>query len=79
MLTETPCLSSACVISVVRLYSLKIAAQTTDPTWAYVDAANWSITELNISILCASLPTLRPLVMRLFPLFLDPDPKTPDD
>lgn len=65
-------ISSACIISIIRLYSLKIAGNSTDPDWDYVDAAIWSIAELNISIMCASLPTLRPLIMRVFPFFLEP-------
>ncbi|KAK5654027.1 hypothetical protein OQA88_7704 [Cercophora sp. LCS_1] len=51
-----------CIISIVRLFSLHKAINTTDPTWDNVPSAYWSIVELNCGILCASLPTLRPLL-----------------
>ena len=34
------------------------------------DAAAWSTVESNVGIICASLPTLKPLISRLFPHFL---------
>lgn len=36
----------------------------TDPTWNNVSAALWTLTELNVAILCSSLPVLRPLVFK---------------
>lgn len=51
-----------CLISILRLYSLKIAANTTDPNWDYVDAAMWSVAEVNVAVFCACLPTLKPLL-----------------
>lgn len=35
-----------------------------DPTWNNVSAALWTLTELNVAILCSSLPVLRPLVFK---------------
>ncbi len=51
-----------CSISIVRLFTLRAAINTTDPTWDNVPSAYWSIVELNCGILCASLPSLRPLL-----------------
>ncbi|KAK0719245.1 hypothetical protein B0H67DRAFT_486181 [Lasiosphaeris hirsuta] len=54
-----------CAISIVRLFTLHGAINTTDPTWDNVPSAYWSIVEINCGILCASLPPLRPLLRRL--------------
>ncbi|KAK3693293.1 hypothetical protein B0T22DRAFT_37389 [Podospora appendiculata] len=54
-----------CAISIVRLFTLHSAINTTDPTWDNVPSAYWSVVELNCAILCASLPPLRPLLRRL--------------
>ncbi|KAM5376381.1 hypothetical protein ACJZ2D_005435 [Fusarium nematophilum] len=51
-----------CLISILRLYSLEVAADSTDPNWNYVDAAMWSVAECNVAVFCACLPTLRPLL-----------------
>ncbi len=55
-------LPSTCVISIIRLFTLASATNTTDPTWDNVPTSWWSVVELNCGILCASLPTLRPLL-----------------
>lgn len=51
-----------CVISIVRLFTLHSAVNTTDPTWDNVPSAYWSVVELNCGIMCASLPALRPFL-----------------
>ncbi|KGO65322.1 hypothetical protein PITC_015900 [Penicillium italicum] len=56
-----------CVTSIVRLVSLKKIADSTDPTFDNVAAASWSAIECNTGIVCACLPTLKPLVARIFP------------
>lgn len=56
-----------CVISLVRLTTLHQGIHTTDPFWDNVPAAYWSVVELNCGILCACLPTLRPLFQKLAP------------
>ncbi|KAJ3550106.1 hypothetical protein NM208_g148 [Fusarium decemcellulare] len=53
-----------CTISLVRIRFLNI---TDDVTWVNVDTASWSIIELCSGIVCACLPTLRPLASRYFP------------
>lgn len=59
-----------CIVSIMRLYSLYIAATSTDPTWDNIGIANWSCIELNTSILCACLPTLKPILSFIFPRLL---------
>ena len=60
---------SVCLISILRLHTLRIASQTTDPTWDNEAAATWSILELNIGIICACLVCLKPLVAKYIPQF----------
>ncbi|KAI9046858.1 hypothetical protein LZ554_008937 [Drepanopeziza brunnea f. sp. 'monogermtubi'] len=51
-----------CVVSVLRLHSLYIASLSNDMTWDNVESSIWSNIEVAVSIICASLPTLRPLL-----------------
>ncbi|ORY06132.1 hypothetical protein BCR34DRAFT_36029 [Clohesyomyces aquaticus] len=52
-------LSAAC--SIVRLQYLRIFTLSKDPFYDIVPINIWSITEVNVSLICACLPTLRPL------------------
>ncbi|KAH8878721.1 hypothetical protein GQ53DRAFT_673593, partial [Thozetella sp. PMI_491] len=56
-----------CIISVYRFFTLHSAVYSTDPSWENIGAAIWSSVELNTAIMCASLPTLRPLVAKWLP------------
>ncbi|KUM65522.1 hypothetical protein ACN42_g1566 [Penicillium freii] len=56
-----------CITSIIRLLSLKQISDSTDPTYDNVGAASWSAIECNTGIICACLPTLKPLVARIFP------------
>jgi hypothetical protein len=47
--------------------TLRAAVESQDPPWDNVGAAIWSIIELNCAIICASLPTLRPLIAKVVP------------
>lgn len=58
--------TSVCVISVVRVYSL-FSIDNANPTWTLVGIANWSSVEFAIAVMCASLPTLRPLLNLVHP------------
>jgi hypothetical protein len=55
------------VASVFRLHALYIVAVSTDITWDNPGTATWSAMELNIGIICASLPTLRAFFAEHFP------------
>ncbi|TKW54162.1 hypothetical protein CTA1_6678 [Colletotrichum tanaceti] len=56
--------SFACVASMIRLKSLVNFANTYDATWEYYDVMLWSSIEVNLSIICGSLPALRPLLKK---------------
>ncbi|KAF2116650.1 hypothetical protein BDV96DRAFT_645067 [Lophiotrema nucula] len=61
---------STCIISLIRLSTLHKGINTTDPFWDNAPAAYWSVVELNCGILCACLPTLRPLISKFVPKLL---------
>ncbi|KAG4263644.1 hypothetical protein FPRO06_06168 [Fusarium proliferatum] len=56
-----------CIISIIRIRTLKTAASTKDPNWDNVDAAIWSFLEVTLAIISSCLPTLRPLFSKLMP------------
>ncbi|OHF04163.1 hypothetical protein CORC01_00502 [Colletotrichum orchidophilum] len=58
-----------CIISALRIRTLRVAAETKDPYWDNVDAATWSFLEVAIGILAACIPTLRPIFVTLLPRF----------
>lgn len=60
----------ACVTSILRLRSLYIASISKDLTYDNVGAATWSAVELNVAIICACLPMMKPLLVRMFPRLL---------
>ncbi|KAK2016002.1 CFEM domain-containing protein [Colletotrichum eremochloae] len=53
------------IVSVVRLRSLIVFANSQNITWDYTEAAFWSTIELHVGIICACLPSLRSLFMAL--------------
>ncbi|KAK7442888.1 hypothetical protein Landi51_09436 [Colletotrichum acutatum] len=53
-----------CTISFIRIRFLKLEE---DFTWQNVETAGWSIGELCCGLVCACLPTFRPLVSRFIP------------
>jgi hypothetical protein len=59
--------SSAAIASICRLHALYILTHTTDITWDNPSTVIWSAIELNVGILCASLPTLRAFFIRIWP------------
>lgn len=61
---------SACVAGVVRIYFLTSMFTSADPTWTQADGFIWSSIESCIGIVCACLPTLRPLIRALLPCWL---------
>ncbi|KAF5724170.1 integral membrane protein [Fusarium mundagurra] len=56
-----------CIISIIRIRTLKTAASTKDPNWDNVDAAIWSFLEVTLAIISSCLPTLRPLFSKIMP------------
>ncbi|KAH7389242.1 hypothetical protein BKA64DRAFT_680100 [Cadophora sp. MPI-SDFR-AT-0126] len=59
-----------CLVSILRLRSLYIVSTSEDVTWANTEAAIWSSIEINTGIVCASLPTIKPVISWIFPRLL---------
>ncbi|PMD54820.1 uncharacterized protein K444DRAFT_633723 [Hyaloscypha bicolor E] len=59
--------SIGCVVSMIRLKSLISFGNSLDPSWDNVNAVVWTILELSAAMICASLPALRVLLLKLFP------------
>lgn len=58
------CEISTCTISIIRIDFLNIGS---DFTYTNVGPAGWSLGEICAGIICACLPTLRPLLFRVVP------------
>ncbi|KAI9844523.1 MAG: hypothetical protein M1838_002150 [Thelocarpon superellum] len=52
----------ATVFRIVAFFQL----DNDDQSWTFVNTAYWTITEMSLGILCACLPTMRPLFRKLF-------------
>ncbi|TLD11905.1 hypothetical protein PspLS_11259 [Pyricularia sp. CBS 133598] len=55
------------VVSILRLQSLVAFARSDNPTMDSWDVTSWSVIEINVGIMCACLPSLRLLLVRIFP------------
>ncbi|KAI4911282.1 uncharacterized protein J4E92_010338 [Alternaria infectoria] len=59
-----------CVVSILRLHALVVlVAHPDDNTYYSAPTAYWSAIEMNLAIVCASLPALKPLVVKIIPGF----------
>ncbi|PGH18990.1 hypothetical protein AJ79_00023 [Helicocarpus griseus UAMH5409] len=56
-----------CIVSGLRLEALVILSSSKDPTWDQTATAYWSAVEINVAIVCACLPTLKPLISKIAP------------
>ncbi|PGH07999.1 hypothetical protein GX51_01439 [Blastomyces parvus] len=56
-----------CITSGLRLESVRQVARSADIIASNAAAASWSSVESNVAIICCTLPTLRPLITRMFP------------
>ncbi|KAJ2891353.1 hypothetical protein MKZ38_000557 [Zalerion maritima] len=54
------------ITSCLRMTTIDIAATTTDQTFD-IASTMWTIVEMNVAIVCACLPMLRPLIVKFFP------------
>ncbi|KAJ5970944.1 uncharacterized protein N7479_000862 [Penicillium vulpinum] len=54
-----------CIVSILRIVSVK-SAVIPDPTYTSLVPATWSTVEQSVGIICACLPTLRPLFRRFY-------------
>ncbi|KAM5349038.1 hypothetical protein ACJ41O_008861 [Fusarium nematophilum] len=66
------CGGFTCIVAVIRLHSLYVfnSAPIHQQPIKGVQIAIWSGLEINISIICACVPALKPLFIRAFPRFL---------
>ncbi|KAF9765388.1 hypothetical protein IL306_002332 [Fusarium sp. DS 682] len=55
------------VVSIVRLQFLVDLGASHNPTYDQTDISIWSTVEINVGIICASMPALRVILVRLFP------------
>jgi hypothetical protein len=51
----------SCIASIVRLHSIRIYTESSDPFYDSVPINLWSMVEINMGILCASIPALKAL------------------
>jgi hypothetical protein len=51
----------SCIASIVRLYSIRIYTESKDPFFDSVPVNLWSMIEINVGILCASIPATKAL------------------
>lgn len=56
------------IISALRLQGLAaLRISSHNPTWDFVLVGIWSNLEINVGVICACLPTMRLILIRLFP------------
>ncbi|KAE8444821.1 hypothetical protein EG329_014176 [Mollisiaceae sp. DMI_Dod_QoI] len=51
----------SCISSIVRLYTIKVFTDSKDPFWDGVPINIWSMIEINVAVICASVPAMKPL------------------
>ncbi|KAI9054553.1 hypothetical protein LZ554_001709 [Drepanopeziza brunnea f. sp. 'monogermtubi'] len=59
-----------CIVSALRLQRLYVVSTSEDLSYDNTGTAIWSAVELNTAIVCACLPSMKPVVSRLFPRLL---------
>ncbi|KAL6830272.1 hypothetical protein V8C40DRAFT_239939 [Trichoderma camerunense] len=57
----------ATIVSLLRFQSLVHFANTANPTWDHWSIAWWSTIEVNISIICTCIPSIRLILAHIFP------------
>ncbi|KAH7000665.1 hypothetical protein EDB80DRAFT_780000 [Ilyonectria destructans] len=59
------------VVSILRLRSLvKFGTRSKNPTWEYHNLTIWSTIEINFGIICTCMPSLRLVLLQVFPRLL---------
>ncbi|KAK6384616.1 hypothetical protein LTS17_002179 [Exophiala oligosperma] len=56
----------ACVVAILRLHAISEYSSSSNHSKYNVDAASWSAIEVNTGIICACMPTIRPLVAMIY-------------
>lgn len=55
------------MVSILRLHSIIHFANSTNPTWEQWSIVWWSTIEVNVGMICTSLPSMRLVLLRLWP------------
>lgn len=63
------------VVSILRLNTLKKYALTTNPTYDQYSVVQWSVVEVAIGMLCTCLPSMRLVLLRIWPLVFGQTPQ----
>lgn len=58
--------SSVVITSCLRVTTIDVQAKTPDKTYD-ISSTMWTAIEMNVAIVCACLPQIRPLIIKLFP------------
>ncbi|KAI5776296.1 hypothetical protein EDC01DRAFT_636934 [Geopyxis carbonaria] len=56
-----------CIASVMRLTTLYDLTRSRDPPWIMAKFSIWTACEAALAVICASIPTLKPLISRYIP------------
>lgn len=67
------------VVSILRLNSLRKYAITTNPTHDQYSVVLWSVIEVSIGMLCTCLPSMRLVLLRLWPVVFGQTPQPSRD
>lgn len=62
--------NSACISSIVRITFVPRMLVDADATWVISPAMYWSVIEINVGILAASIPSFKPIASRYMPRLL---------
>ncbi|KAF4119825.1 CFEM domain [Geosmithia morbida] len=66
------------IVSIIRLQSLISFSHTFNTTWEFYNVTLWSTLEVGVGVACACLPSLRLIIVRMFPVLGgSTDNKTP--
>ncbi|KAK7949471.1 hypothetical protein PG988_016110 [Apiospora saccharicola] len=71
------------ITSCLRVTTINVQATTSDQTYD-IASTMWTVIEMNVAIVCACLPQIRPLIVKLFPRLMpaahtrNPSGKTPN-
>lgn len=56
------------IVSILRLSALVHFAKSSNASWEFYDVSMWSSIEICVGIMCACLPTIRLLLVKVFPI-----------
>lgn len=58
------------IAAIVRCVRIAAILHSNDQTWRSYDTSIWSAVDLNVSVVCASAPALKPLLRKIAPSFM---------